>query len=90
VHWDEQRLVVSVYAPSVQGYRITMTPKLLNAAREVLFMITGAAKAGALKTVMDAPRTDLPAARIRPSSGNIQWFVDREAAALLDMRGNNS
>jgi 6-phosphogluconolactonase len=63
-----------------------MTPRILNAARYVLFVVAGAAKAEALARVLEGRRDPqhLPAQMIEPTSGVLMWFVDRAAAARLD------
>ncbi len=68
--------------------RITFTPRLINAARHILFLTTGAAKAHALHHVLegDANPQQWPAQRIQPSSGDITWLIDEPAAHLLKQR----
>ena len=69
--------------------RVTLTFPVLNAAREVLFLVAGQGKAGMIKRVLEAipPGEDedgqLPAARVQPSRGQLAWFLDQAAAALL-------
>jgi 6-phosphogluconolactonase len=65
--------------------RITLTPAVFNDARHVLFLITGANKAGTLSAVLHGPRdlTKLPAQRIQPISGTLTWLVDQPAASDL-------
>jgi 6-phosphogluconolactonase len=83
-HWNEERWVVAIHATGrLTTNRVTMTPRLLNAARNVLFLISGAAKAKALAGVLEDPASDYPAKRIQPPSGNLTWMVDKEAASLL-------
>jgi len=57
---------------------------VLNSGREILFLVAGAEKADALGRVfaegVDRSRAALPAARVQPTNGRIQWFVDRAAA----------
>lgn len=62
-----------------------MTLPLLNAAREVAFLVAGAAKANALRDTLgraSAPQP-LPAQLVRPTTGSLRWLVDRAAAAHL-------
>ena len=62
--------------------RITLTYPILNAARNIYFLVTGEKKAAALKSARD-PNADfhkIPAAGIRPHDGNLVWLVDRAAA----------
>jgi len=81
---DEQKLwVVSNYVAKLQAYRLTLTLPVLNAAAHVIFMVTGADKAGALRDVLEGPAGRLPAQRIQPAHGHVSWFVGRDAARLL-------
>jgi 6-phosphogluconolactonase len=65
--------------------RITMTLPVLNSAREILFLVSGANKAEALRDVLEARHSDepLPAARVDPANGTVTWFVDEAAASRL-------
>jgi 6-phosphogluconolactonase len=82
---EASRWVVSQYAPAIAANRVTMTPRLLNAARHVMFLVAGAEKADALALVLDGARDPkrLPAQMIDPTSGVLVWFVDRGAASLI-------
>ena len=71
------RWVVANWAPGPQAWRMTLTFPVLDAAREVLFVVTGADKADALERVRAGDR-ELPAARLR--AANIEWLVDAAAA----------
>ena len=66
--------------------RVTLTAPLLNQAALVLFMVTGSTKAKVLKTIIlgDDEHPMLPAQLVRPLSGDLRWFVDREAAYMLN------
>jgi 6-phosphogluconolactonase len=65
--------------------RITLTYPVLNAARHVVFLVSGANKAAALRNVLESEATcdDCPAAGVRPADGTLAWLVDEEAAKLL-------
>ena len=82
---EASRWVVSQYVPAIAANRVTMTPRLLNAARHVMFLVAGTEKADALALVLDGARDPqrLPAQMIEPTSGVLVWFVDRGAAARL-------
>jgi 6-phosphogluconolactonase len=82
-HWDEDRLVIANYAPKLNSNRISMTPKLINGARSIYFLVAGANKAEALARVLEEPKCDLPAARICPVHGKLLWMVDSEAASMI-------
>jgi 6-phosphogluconolactonase len=78
-------LVAAVYVEKVAMYRITLTPRALNAARDVTIATSGAAKAAVLARVLEGPRDPnvTPIQAIRPSSGTLTWLIDRAAAADL-------
>jgi 6-phosphogluconolactonase len=61
--------------------RITLTYPVFESSRAVLFFVTGAEKAEAVKRVL-AGDGDLPAARLKPQ-GQTVWFLDRAAAQCL-------
>jgi 6-phosphogluconolactonase len=82
-HWDENRLVVANFVPRLGSWRITMTPRLLNAAHRVVFLISGQAKAKALAGVLEGAAGVYPAQEIHPASGSLTWMVDVAAASLL-------
>jgi len=58
--------------------RITFTVPLINQAKEIIFMIEGAAKAKALKAVL-APSGDVSQYPSRLITGNAFWLCDRTA-----------
>jgi 6-phosphogluconolactonase len=74
------RLVVASTAPFDPPERITFTLPLINAARRVLFLVTGQAKRPTLRRVLDGDTT-LPAALVAPLEGTVDWFVDEAAAS---------
>ena len=83
---ESTRWVVPQYAPAIAANRVTMTPRLLNAAQHVMFLVAGTEKADALAQVLEGVRDPqcLPAQMIEPTSGVLMWFVDRAAAGRLD------
>jgi 6-phosphogluconolactonase len=78
------RLVVSNPVPKLDTTRITLTAPVLNAAREVFFLVAGEDKAEALVEILegDADPRAYPAKLVRPAGGPT-WMVDRAAAGLL-------
>jgi 6-phosphogluconolactonase len=86
---ERVRWVASPYVERLGTARTTLTYPILDRAREVLFLVTGAEKAGALQRVLSpGPGTDLlPAARVAPRDGRLVWIVDEAAASGLDPRG---
>lgn len=68
------------HAPVEPAERMTLTLPALNAAARVAFLVTGPGKAAALGGVAQGR---VPAARVRPSDGDLLWFLDATAAASL-------
>jgi 6-phosphogluconolactonase len=82
---EPDRLVAAPWVPKLNAYRITLTPRVLNNAAVVAFLVAGAGKAGRLHEVIEGPRQpdNLPSQRIAPTHGSLLWLVDRAAAAEL-------
>ncbi|HKC40640.1 MAG TPA: 6-phosphogluconolactonase [Gemmatimonadales bacterium] len=82
---ERTRWVMAARASAASVWRITLTPAVINAAAEILFLVSGGAKAGILRRVLERPRRpqELPAQAIAPSNGRVRWCVDAAAAADL-------
>ena len=77
------RTVAAVHAAAAAiPQRLTLTFPVLNAAAEVIFLVSGAEKAKAVKAALGEGAT-LPAAMVRPADGRLRWLLDAPAAALL-------
>jgi 6-phosphogluconolactonase len=85
-------LVASVYVSRLLSWRVTLTLRCINSAREVLFLVSGRHKAGIVQRVLEAsgPTRDLPATMVRPTNGKLIWNLDEDAAALLKFRPTSS
>lgn len=79
-HW-----AVAVYVEPVHSWRVTLTPPVLNAARQLSFLVAGKSKAERLHEVLESePQPDaLPAQIIQPRNGQVTWMIDQAAAANL-------
>jgi len=82
---EATRWVVAHHVAALSMWRITLTPVVINAAAEVVFLVSGQPKAAILQRVLEgAPRPDtLPAQAIAPSDGQLRWLVDAAAAKKL-------
>ncbi|HKV45326.1 MAG TPA: 6-phosphogluconolactonase [bacterium] len=85
---ETERPVVVYPVPHLGMSRMTLTPPVLNAACEVLFLVAGPQKARAVRAVLEGPRDPdaVPAQAIRPVDGVLAWIVDTAAASLLAPR----
>jgi 6-phosphogluconolactonase len=83
--WDRTELVVGVPAPThIEPHiaRVTMHPRLIAAAREVIVVTTGASKAESLaKAWAGADEREIPVGVARIPTAT--WFLDEAAAADL-------
>jgi 6-phosphogluconolactonase len=82
---DKTKLSIAHYVPQLGRWRITLTPRTINAARFVTITAGGAEKADALHGVLDGPRQPdvYPSQLVTPREGELLWLVDAAAAAKL-------
>ncbi len=82
---EEQRWVTENYVPAKQAWRITFTRPGINGAANIMFVVSGKNKAERLKQITSGEYQpyDLPAQLVKPTHGNLSWFIDAEAAAQL-------
>jgi 6-phosphogluconolactonase len=69
-------------------HRLTLTFPILNAAAQIIFLVSGTGKADTLHRVLEGPALpeQFPAQGVRPMNGELSWFVDKAAAQLLQRR----
>lgn len=65
--------------------RISINGKVINKAKEVIFLVTGEGKAQKVKEIhhQQGDYKKYPAALVQPESGKLTWFMDQAAAASL-------
>jgi 6-phosphogluconolactonase len=82
---DNGRLVVRNWVGKLYTERVTMTAPMPNNAGLVIFMVTGADKALALKGVLEGPYEpeQLPSQLIQPKNGKLLWLVDTTVGSML-------
>ncbi|MFN2386703.1 MAG: 6-phosphogluconolactonase [Thermoanaerobaculia bacterium] len=80
---ENRRAAVANWVPKLQEWRLTLTYPAINAARRVLFLVSGSEKAQVVARILKKERgyRRLPAARVRALS--VLWMLDEEAGALL-------
>jgi 6-phosphogluconolactonase len=86
---EKSRLVIANWVDKLKTSRLTLTLPVLNAARCVVFLVSGTDKAAVLRTVLeeDAPPEQYPSKLIKPGSGKLIWLLDRAAASELTNKG---
>ena len=86
----EEHFAVATEAPDGSP-RVSVTYPVINAARRVWFLVSGAEKAGMVAEVLEGLRVPeaVPAQGVRPVHGQLTWLLDEAAAAELsaDLRG---
>ncbi len=80
---ERRRWVCANWAPSLRAWRLTLTFGVLNAAREAMFVVTGADKAAAFASIRSGEER-LPAAKVR--ARRTRWIVDATTAGVVSGR----
>jgi 6-phosphogluconolactonase len=82
---ERRRWVLATPAPDGTMWRVTLTPPLINQARNITFVVSGETKAARLQQVLEGPCTPdvQPAQAIHPIKGRLTWMVDEAAAGRL-------
>ncbi|HEY7190987.1 MAG TPA: 6-phosphogluconolactonase [Vicinamibacterales bacterium] len=81
---ERERLCVDNWVPATGVRRITLTLPLINAARTVMFVVSGPDKAAIVQAVQQRRGSEraFPAQFVQPD-GELLWMLDRDAARLL-------
>jgi 6-phosphogluconolactonase len=82
---ERQAWVAPNVVPKLASTRLTLTYPVLNAAKAVLFLVSGADKAGAVREVLEGEGSleSAPARGVQPEAGELVFFLDRAAAGEL-------
>lgn len=81
----QEEWVSAVYLPEQNIYRISLTAPIINHARNIVFLVSGASKAQVLQEVVEGTKDvkRLPAQLIEPVDGDLYWLLDEDVATLL-------
>ncbi|MDM9630567.1 6-phosphogluconolactonase [Robiginitalea aurantiaca] len=82
--WESESHCVVAEHPESGQKRISLTGQIINNAKRVVFLVTGANKAAPLDQIINKrPGSEqLPASLVAPSSGRLLWMVDEQAARM--------
>ncbi|MFT5773964.1 MAG: 6-phosphogluconolactonase, partial [Algoriphagus sp.] len=62
--------------------RVTITGKIINNAKRVAFLVTGASKAEKVREIVkqEGNFRTYPASLVNPATADLIWYVDQDAA----------
>ncbi|WP_420322903.1 6-phosphogluconolactonase [Flagellimonas sp.] len=83
--WDAPDHCVVATHPDSGQKRVSINGKVINKAKEVAFLVTGAGKTEKVKVILEKTEgfEAYPAALVNPDSGKLFWFMDEAAAREL-------
>ena len=84
--FNQERLCAAIDdAPPPLRRRLTLTPYIINQARQVLVLVAGDDKVAAVSAALesDADPAEIPIRAISPENGSFSWLIDRRAARAL-------
>ncbi|MGB4598961.1 MAG: 6-phosphogluconolactonase [Trichlorobacter sp.] len=84
--WHSEDLCVTATHPVSGQIRVSVSGKVINAARNVVFLVTGENKAHKVEEIISHPdqaAKKYPAALVQPDSENLFWLLDEQAAQKL-------
>ena len=83
---EGERHAVAVYVPRLNTWRVTLTLPVLNAAKEILFLVSGRSKADIVQRIISIkqPAKEFPATMVNPENGTLHWMLDSEAVVLIN------
>ncbi|APQ15881.1 6-phosphogluconolactonase [Maribacter hydrothermalis] len=75
---------VAIHPESGQK-RVSLTGRMINNAKTVVFLVTGESKAEKVKIIVDREEgyLEFPASHVAPKTKDLVWFLDAAAAKLL-------
>ena len=83
---DHEHLVAAPFVEKFRMHRLTLTLRVINDAANIIFLVSGEAKAAALHAILegDADPHAWPARMVHPTrGGKLTWLVDQDAATQL-------
>ena len=82
---EKEQWVAAPWVEKFHTHRITLTPPVINAAKQVLFVVGGSDKDEAIEAVLEGlfQPNRYPAQIVNPVQGDVVWLLDREAASRL-------
>ena len=73
---ETTRRVVANFVPKLNAWRLTFTFPLINHARHILFLVGATKSPRLIERVLEGD-SELPAARVDPSAGEVTWMIQQ-------------
>lgn len=88
---ESQHLTAPNWVEKLKSWRLTMTYPMINNSRNVLFLVTGEAKADVVKEVLEGKKNPehFPAQGVRLKEGRLIWCLDEPAAKYLKHKASS-
>ena len=85
--WESENICEVALHPDSGQKRVTITGNVINNAKEVAFLVTGAGKAEKVEIIINEHDgfEKYPAALVAPYTEELTWFLDEAAAARLEV-----
>lgn len=78
-HW-----VIIPFIEKLQSYRVSLTPKLINTSKTIIYFVKGKKKASIIDFIMKTRNIiHYPVQLIKPVNGKIIWILDDEAFSKI-------
>lgn len=83
--WKAETTCVVATHPESGQRRISLSGGVINAARRISFIVAGARKSAVINDIVmkEGRYLDYPAFYVNPNSGNLEWFLDKDATNWL-------
>lgn len=84
--WDVEADCVTAQHPDTDMERVSLTGRIVNNSRNIVFLVTGSNKAEKVKQIVREREKCVglyPAAKVKPTNGKLFWMLDEDAASLL-------
>jgi len=84
--WNSEAYCEVAEHPLTGQKRVTLTGGIINNAKEVAFLVTGANKAEKVLEIIEKKGNynTYPASLVKPNSGSLNWFLDADAAKFIE------
>ena len=82
---EESRWFIANFAPKHEEWRLTLSKNAINAACNIIIIVSGEEKAGTLAKVLEGEHCpdEMPIQLVSPNKGILIWMIDENAASKL-------